>query len=159
MTALKWPRPGGFHIRDAILARRHSWFSHFFGKICDGKPSILRFFARNATALNWRRPGAGAFGTSFWRVVASSKSHRALSHFWFLTKKMCFLEPQKSEIVITVRIPGPKKEGSLKRAKIAVPRVGFTFYMRFRRPPWPRPSVTRFRLPDRCALTGRIIRG
>ena len=44
MTALKWPRPGWFHIRDAILARRHSRFSHFFGKISDGKLSILRFF-------------------------------------------------------------------------------------------------------------------
>ena len=66
MTALKWPRPGGFHIRDAILARRHSRFSHFFGEISDGKLSILRFFAKkNATARNWRRPEAGAFGTSF----------------------------------------------------------------------------------------------
>ena len=37
MTALKWPRPGGFHICDAILARRHSRFSHFGGKISDGK--------------------------------------------------------------------------------------------------------------------------
>ena len=46
MTALKWPRPGGFHIRDAILARRHSRFSHFFGEISDGKPSILLFFAK-----------------------------------------------------------------------------------------------------------------
>ena len=46
MTALKWPRPGGFHIRDAILARRHSRFSHFFGKISDGKLLILRFFCK-----------------------------------------------------------------------------------------------------------------
>ena len=46
MTALKWPRPGGFHIRDAILARRHSRFSHFSAKISDGKLSILRFFTK-----------------------------------------------------------------------------------------------------------------
>ena len=79
MTALKWPRPGGFHIHDAILARRHSHFSHFFGKISDGKPSILRFFLqKTVTARNWRRPEAGAFGMPFWRVVASSKSHHAL---------------------------------------------------------------------------------
>ena len=60
MTALKWPRPGGFHIRDAILARRHSRFSHFFGKISDGKLSILRFFAKKcdgaklAPSRGWR---------------------------------------------------------------------------------------------------------
>ena len=66
MTALKWPRPGEFHIRDAILARRHSSFSLFVDEISDGKLSILPFFLqKNAPALNWRRPGAGAFGTSF----------------------------------------------------------------------------------------------
>ena len=65
MTALKWPRPGGFHIRDAILARRHSHFSHFFDEISDGKLSILHFLQKNATARNWRRPEAGAFGTPF----------------------------------------------------------------------------------------------
>ena len=60
MTALKWPRPGGFHIRDAILARRHSRFSHFFGEISDGKLSILRFFAKKcdgaklAPSRGWR---------------------------------------------------------------------------------------------------------
>ena len=60
MTALKWPRPGGFHIRDAILARRHSRFSHLFDEISDGKLSILRFFAKKcdgaklAPSRGWR---------------------------------------------------------------------------------------------------------
>ena len=60
MTALKWPRPVGFHIHDAILARRHSRFSHFFGEISDGKLSILRFFAKKcdgaklAPSRGWR---------------------------------------------------------------------------------------------------------
>ena len=60
MTALKWPRPVRFHIRNAILARRHSRFSHFFGNISDGKLSILRFFAKKcdgaklAPSRGWR---------------------------------------------------------------------------------------------------------
>ena len=68
--------------------------------ICSAKLMIENcrfwlFLQKNVTALNWRRPGAGAFGTSFWRVVASSKSHRALGLFQFLTKKTLLLEPPK----------------------------------------------------------------
>ena len=35
----------------------------------------------------------------------------------------------------------------------------FEFRMRLRRPPGATTSPTRFRQPDRCALTGRISRG
>ena len=60
MTALKWPRPGRFHICDAILARRHSRLSHFSDEISDGRPWILRFFAKKcdgvklAPSRGWR---------------------------------------------------------------------------------------------------------
>ena len=35
----------------------------------------------------------------------------------------------------------------------------FVFRMRIRRPPQLRDRATRFPLPDRCALTGRVSRG
>ena len=76
-----------------------------------------------------------------------------------LNKKYVWGQPQKSEMVIGESTRGPNKEGSLRRAKIAVSRVLFTFRMRFRRPPWPPTRTTRFQLPDCCALTGRISRG
>ena len=44
MTALKWPRPGGFHIRDAILVRRHSRFSFFLAKLMMQNHRFYVFF-------------------------------------------------------------------------------------------------------------------
>ena len=65
----------------------------------------------------------------------------------------------KCKFLYTARMPGPKKRGSLMRAKLACSRWPFTFYMRFRRSPWAPTRSTRFRQPDRFALTGRISRG
>ena len=77
MTALKWPRPGGFHIRDAILARRHSRFSHVFDEISDGKLSILRFFAKKCD-------GAKLASSRGWRFrdAILARRHSRFSHFF-----------------------------------------------------------------------------
>ena len=136
MTALKWPRPGGFHIRDAILARRHLRFSHFFGKISDGKPSILRFFAKKCDGAEL----APSRGWRFRDAILTRRREQQIppclrSFLIFDEKKRCFWNLQKCYSYIGRRIRAPKKRGFLKRAKIAVPRVGFTFRMRFRRPP------------------------
>ena len=66
---------------------------------------------------------------------------------------------QNVKFLYTTRTRGAKKRGSLRRANPACCWWSFTFYMRFRRSPWPPPRSTRFRQPDRCALTGRISRG
>ena len=137
MAALKWPRPGGFHIRDAILARRHSRFSHFFGEISEGKLSILRFF------LQKKCDGAKLAPSRGWRFRDAILTRRreqqippCLRSFLIFDKKKRFCwNLQKCYSYIIQPIRGGNKEGSPKRAKIAVPRVGFTFRMRFRRPP------------------------
>ena len=47
-----------------------------------------------ANCCNWRRPGLPLFGTSFLRVLPSTKSERALCLFFqFLMKKMLLPQP------------------------------------------------------------------
>ena len=96
MTALKWPRPGRFHIRDAILARRHSRFSHVFGQISDGKPSILLFFAKKCDGAKL----APSRGWRFRDVILTRRREQqippcARSFSIFDKKKTLLLEPPK----------------------------------------------------------------
>ena len=118
-----------------------------------------------ASCCNWRRPGLPLFGTSFLRVLPSTKSERALCLFFqFLMKKMLLPQPpimlplhkglhtwwqqgglpeegenrrtfSRFSCYIKVCIPGGNNEGSLRRAKIGVPPIGFTLRMDIRRPP------------------------
>ena len=112
MTALKWPRPGGFHIRDAILARRHSRFSHVFGKISDGKLSILRFFAKKcdgaklAPSRGWRFRDAILTRRREQQIPPCARS------FVIFDEKMLLLEPAKMLFVYNTPHTGTQQGGN-----------------------------------------------
>ena len=111
MTALKWPRPGGFHIRDAILARRHSRFSHFFGEISDGKVSILRFFAKKCDGAKLAPSRGWRFRDAILTRRREQQIPPCLGSFLILTKKVLLLEPPKMLLVHSTAHTGTQQGG------------------------------------------------
>ena len=109
MTALKWPRPVRFHIRNAILARRHSRFSHVFGQISDGKPSILLFFAKKCDGAKL----APSRGWRFRDVILTRRREQQIPpcarSFSIFDKKNVVAGTSKSQsyTYITARMLGP----------------------------------------------------
>ena len=130
--------------------RRHSCFPFFFLHWEWAKTIDATFFSQKLRQ-HWSGalPTDVAFATSFWGVVASSESHRTLGPFSFFNKNKFLLKPSKHKKAKETCIPGPNKRGSLRRAKIAIPWVLFTFQIGLMPPPRPSTRATRFRLPDR----------
>ena len=122
--------------------------------------SVLYTIPLYKTCTFKRSPAVGDFG----RHQNACLVHEIIRlpyriHFFFVFFHIFLMSHMKTLFVQGGAHTGWQQKRVPEEGEVWKWAASFTFYMRFRRPPRATPSPTRFRQPDRCALTGRISLG